>query len=199
MLQTSCAQGSRKKSILLARLALSCVILVGFVPNSTAFGPKLDPRLGVNPYSETNSPGTLAVFIQPSLYLLSRREGLGKGTAIESASPGYLCRNPHLVLTVPDCTPVMRQFSTATPARRARPRVQFSRTLAAGCACRGSQALVGNGRVLKGVVRSNREQLLFPECSCGGSVGFSVCGVVDVAEFLSKLAKVKSDHAPAEM
>jgi hypothetical protein len=53
--------------------------------------------------------------------------------------------------------------------------------------------------VLKAGVRSNREQLLFPECSCGGSVGFSVCRVFDAAEFLSKLAKVKSDHVPTEM
>jgi hypothetical protein len=141
----------------------------------------------------------LQIFIQPFFASPSKRRGLGKRTASESASPRYLCRNPHLVLTVPDCTPVMRQFSTGTPARRARPRVQLTRTLAAGCACRESQALVGNGGVLKVGVRSSREQLLFPECSCGGSVGFSVCGVVDVAEFLSKLAKVKSDHAPAEM
>ena len=52
--------------------------------------------------------------------------------------------------------------------------------------------------MLKGVVRSNREQLLFPECSCGGSVGFSVCGVVNVPEFLSKLAKLNSDHVSTE-
>jgi len=53
--------------------------------------------------------------------------------------------------------------------------------------------------VLKAGVRSNQEQLLFPEWSCGESVGFSVCGVVDVAEFLSKLVKAKSDHVPTGM
>jgi len=42
-LQTSCAQGSCRKSILLVRLALFCVMVHGFGPNSAAFGPKLDP------------------------------------------------------------------------------------------------------------------------------------------------------------
>ena len=48
-LQTSCAQGSCKKSILLARLALFCVMVHGFGPSLAVFGPKLDPifsRLG---------------------------------------------------------------------------------------------------------------------------------------------------------
>jgi hypothetical protein len=42
-LQTSCAQGSCKKSILLVRLALFCVMVHGFGPNSAVVGPKLDP------------------------------------------------------------------------------------------------------------------------------------------------------------
>jgi hypothetical protein len=41
--RTSCAQGSCKKSILLVRLALFCVMVHGFGPNLAAFGPKLDP------------------------------------------------------------------------------------------------------------------------------------------------------------
>ena len=36
------AQGSCKKSILLVRLALFCVMVHGFGPNLAAFGPKLD-------------------------------------------------------------------------------------------------------------------------------------------------------------
>src|SRR6185437_6315977 len=42
-LQTSCAQGSCKKSILLVRLALFCVMVLGFGPNLAVVGPKLDP------------------------------------------------------------------------------------------------------------------------------------------------------------
>ena len=42
-LQTSCAQGSCKKSILLARLALFYVVVHGFGPNLAVAGPKLDP------------------------------------------------------------------------------------------------------------------------------------------------------------
>jgi hypothetical protein len=34
---------------LLARLALCCVIVLGFGPNLAEFGPKLDPRFGLNP------------------------------------------------------------------------------------------------------------------------------------------------------
>ena len=48
-LQTSCAQGSCKKSILLVRLALFCVMVHGFGPNLAAFGPKLDSSFGMNP------------------------------------------------------------------------------------------------------------------------------------------------------
>jgi hypothetical protein len=40
---TSCAQGSCKKSILLVRLALFCVMVHGFGPNLAVVGPKLDP------------------------------------------------------------------------------------------------------------------------------------------------------------
>ena len=39
-LQTSCAQGSCKRSISLVCLALFCVVVPGFGPNSSAFGPK---------------------------------------------------------------------------------------------------------------------------------------------------------------
>ena len=39
-LQTSCAQGNCKKSISLVRLALFCVMVLGFGPNLSAFGPK---------------------------------------------------------------------------------------------------------------------------------------------------------------
>jgi len=47
--ETSCAQGSCKKSILLVRLALFCVMVHGFGPNLAVVGPKLDPSCGVNP------------------------------------------------------------------------------------------------------------------------------------------------------
>jgi hypothetical protein len=42
----SCAQGSRKKSILLVRLALFGVMVHGFGPNLAVVGPKLDPSCG---------------------------------------------------------------------------------------------------------------------------------------------------------
>jgi hypothetical protein len=57
---------------------------------------------------------------------------------------------------------------------------------------------MGNGAALKIAVISNHEQLLFPECSSGGR-GFSIYGVVDLPEFLSKPVKLNSDHAPTEM
>ena len=41
-LQTSCAQGSCKKSILLVRLALFYVMVDGFGPTLAVVGPKLD-------------------------------------------------------------------------------------------------------------------------------------------------------------
>jgi hypothetical protein len=44
-LGTSCAQGSSKKSILLVRLALFCVMVHAFGPNWAVVGPKLDPSL----------------------------------------------------------------------------------------------------------------------------------------------------------
>ena len=40
--EASCAQGSRKKSILLVRLALFYVMVHGFGPNLAVVGPKLD-------------------------------------------------------------------------------------------------------------------------------------------------------------
>ena len=48
-LQTSCAQGSCRKSILLVRLALFYVMVHGFGPNLAAFGPKLDPSFWGEP------------------------------------------------------------------------------------------------------------------------------------------------------
>lgn len=48
-------------------------------------------------------------------------------------------------------------------------------------------------------VGNNWEQLVFPEGSCGGSVVFPACGVVNVPEFLSKPAKLNSDHIPTQM
>ena len=44
--EASCAQGSCKKSILLVRLALFCVMVHGFGPNLAVVGPKLDPSFG---------------------------------------------------------------------------------------------------------------------------------------------------------
>ena len=41
--EASCAQGRRKKSILLVRLALFGVMIHGFGPNLAVVGPKLDP------------------------------------------------------------------------------------------------------------------------------------------------------------
>ena len=40
---TPCLQRRERKSISLVRLALFCVVVLGFVPNLAAFGPKLDP------------------------------------------------------------------------------------------------------------------------------------------------------------
>jgi hypothetical protein len=96
------------------------------------------------------------------------------------------------------------QFLRGTPAKRAILIVLvqgFSshELQQRGRSCGEFQALAGNGGVLKVGVRSNREQLLFPEYSCGGSIGFSVCGMVNVPEFLSKPAKLNSDHAAIEM
>ena len=55
-----------------------------------------------------------------------------------------------------------------------------------------------NGGTLRVGMSSNRGHLLFPECSCCGT-GISVYGVVNVPEFLGKLAKLNSNHVPAEM
>jgi len=54
-LQTSCAQGSCKNSILLARLALCCVIVLGFGPKLALLRLKLDPSFGLAPDGETRS------------------------------------------------------------------------------------------------------------------------------------------------
>jgi hypothetical protein len=45
----------------------------------------------------------------------------------------------------------------------------------------------------------DREPLLFPERFGRGSVGFSVCGIVNVPEFPRQLAKLSSDHVPTEL
>ena len=45
----SCAQGSDRNAILLVRLALFYVTVLSFGPNSSTFGPKLDPSFEVNP------------------------------------------------------------------------------------------------------------------------------------------------------
>src|ERR1035437_6403473 len=42
--QTPCAQGSDRNTISLARLAFLYVVVHGFGPSLSAFGPKLDPR-----------------------------------------------------------------------------------------------------------------------------------------------------------
>jgi hypothetical protein len=47
--EASCAQGSCKKSILLVRLALFCVMVHGFGPNLAVVGPKLDPSFEATP------------------------------------------------------------------------------------------------------------------------------------------------------
>src|SRR5580704_17214879 len=69
--ETSRAQGSRKKSILLVRLALFYVIVHGFGPNLAVVGPKLDPILGLNPCYETKNWAHMQIFIQPSLHLVA--------------------------------------------------------------------------------------------------------------------------------
>ncbi len=49
------------------------------------------------------------------------------------------------------------------------------------------------------VVRSNREQSLFPECSRSRSVKCLTCGLFSLPEFLSKPVELNSDHVPTEM
>jgi hypothetical protein len=41
---TPCLQSDETKSILLVRLVLFCILVRGFGPNLSAFGPKLDPN-----------------------------------------------------------------------------------------------------------------------------------------------------------
>jgi hypothetical protein len=60
-LQTSCAQGKSRNAKWLVRLAFSYVMHYGFARYSEVFVPKLFPSFGMNPCSETNSLGTLAV------------------------------------------------------------------------------------------------------------------------------------------
>src|SRR5271168_3593193 len=73
--ETSCAQGSCKKSILLVRLALFRVMVLGSGPSLEAIGPKLDPSFGLNPCYETRDWAHVQIFIQPSLHLV-RGEGV---------------------------------------------------------------------------------------------------------------------------
>lgn len=46
---TPCLQSIRENTMLMARLALSCVLYHGFPWYSGANGPKLDPSFGLNP------------------------------------------------------------------------------------------------------------------------------------------------------
>ena len=64
---TPWSRTSGKQRILLARLAFLWIIVGLFPCCSGVFGPKLDLSFEVNPSIETNSLGTLAVFIQPSV------------------------------------------------------------------------------------------------------------------------------------
>src|SRR2546427_12399463 len=64
---TPWSRTSGKQRILLAGLAFLWIIVGLFPCCSGVFGPKLDSSFGMNPYSETISLGTLAVFIQPSV------------------------------------------------------------------------------------------------------------------------------------
>ena len=64
---TPCLQSRFKNTMLMARLALYCVLYHRFPWFSAGFGPKLDSSFGMNPYSETISLGTLAVFIRSSV------------------------------------------------------------------------------------------------------------------------------------
>src|SRR5713101_685076 len=91
--RTSCAQGSCKKSILLVRLALFCVIVYGFGPNWAAFGPKLDPTVWGEPLRWHKLFGHSFRFHKNVLASSSRRRGLGKGTAFESPSPAALSKS----------------------------------------------------------------------------------------------------------
>src|SRR5579864_5905771 len=76
-----------RKPILLARLVLSCAMCDVFGWYSAANGPQTDPTFGMNPFSETKSLGTLAVFHGAFVASPSRRRGLGKRATIESSSP----------------------------------------------------------------------------------------------------------------
>ena len=53
----SCLEGNRRKSILLVRLVLFCVLVLGFSPLLAAIGPKLDLTFGGEPLSWHNFVG----------------------------------------------------------------------------------------------------------------------------------------------
>ncbi len=61
-LATSCVTGSIRNTILLARLALFCVMMHGLGWDLAVNGPKLDPSFEVTPSTVTKTLGTLSVF-----------------------------------------------------------------------------------------------------------------------------------------
>ena len=63
---TSWSRTRRRTTILLARLALLCVKAAGLGWSSAVNGLNWDSIFGMNPYSETNSLGTLAVSLSLS-------------------------------------------------------------------------------------------------------------------------------------
>jgi hypothetical protein len=97
--EASCAQGSCKKSILLARLALFYVMVHGFGPNSAVVGPKLDPSFGVNPLGGTNYLDTVSAFVKVFLHLLAGEGVWGRGRHL-SPLPQQSCINLCAVLFV---------------------------------------------------------------------------------------------------
>jgi len=73
-------------------------------PVRIELGRKMGAKLGVNPFSETKSLGTLRRFHRSFIASCSRRRGLGKRTAFESSAPaigdeggtslGRMCERP---------------------------------------------------------------------------------------------------------
>jgi hypothetical protein len=80
--ETSCAQGSCKKSILLVRLALFCVMVHGFGLILAVLGPKLDPSVSLR--SGRRQAGAL---IRRSLVDGSFATRSGSGDTIVSWAP----------------------------------------------------------------------------------------------------------------
>jgi hypothetical protein len=66
-----CAQGSERISILLARLAFLYVVVHGFGPSLSAFGPKLDPIFDCRCLVVAGEPTTWVLrrfFLRPLIY-----------------------------------------------------------------------------------------------------------------------------------